>query len=134
MAPVILLVVIELYFTQRTESVGRSFVHEMTIPAVGKTRVEWRKYRASILIWGVIGGKVRIGQWAWIAGGRKLGGLSISMPDTTTDSVAMLEVFNPAGARLKLVLRNPECLGDIPGLIADQRVGKRNILRDCSGR
>ena len=42
------------------------------------------------------------------------------MPDTTTDSVTMLEVFNPARASLKLVLRNSEGFGDIPGLVTDQ--------------
>ena len=56
------------------------------------------------------------------------------MPDTATDSVAMFEVFNPTRASLKLVLRNPEGLGDIPGLVADQRVGQCDILRDGSSR
>jgi hypothetical protein len=55
------------------------------------------------------------------------------MPDATTDAVAMLEVFDPAGASLELVLGNPEGLCDIPGLIADQRVRKRNVLRDRGG-
>ena len=55
------------------------------------------------------------------------------MPDATTDAVTMLEVFDPAGAGLELVLRNSEDLGDVPGLIADQRIGKRDVLRDRSG-
>ena len=56
------------------------------------------------------------------------------MPDTTTDPMAMFEVFDPARASLEFVLGNPEDLSDIPGLIADQRVGKRDVLRDRSRR
>jgi hypothetical protein len=52
------------------------------------------------------------------------------MPDTATDSMTMFEVFNPARASLELILRNPEGLSDIPGLVADQRVGERDALRD----
>lgn len=55
------------------------------------------------------------------------------MPDTAADPVAMLKVFDPARARLELVLRNPEGLGDIPGLVANQRIGKGDILRDRGG-
>jgi len=54
------------------------------------------------------------------------------MPDATTDAVTVFEVFDPAGASLELILRDPECFGDIPGLIADQRVRKRDVLRDRS--
>jgi len=106
----------------------------MTIPPIGKARVERRKYRAAVLSRGVIGGKVRVGQGGGITGGGKLRGLAIPMPDTATDSVAMLEVFNPARASLKLVLRDPERFCDIPGPVADQRVGKSDILRDCTRR
>ena len=54
------------------------------------------------------------------------------MPDATTDAVTVLEVFDPTGASLELILRNSESLGDIPSLITDQRVGKRDVLRDRS--
>jgi len=54
------------------------------------------------------------------------------MPDATTDAVTVLEVFDPTRASLELILRNSESLGDIPGLITDQRVGKRDVLRDRS--
>lgn len=50
------------------------------------------------------------------------------MPDTTTDPVTMLEVFDPARASLELILRDPEGFSDIPGLIADQRVRKGDAL------
>lgn len=55
------------------------------------------------------------------------------MPDTTTDTVAMLKVFDPARTSLELVLRDPEDLGNIPGLVADQRIGKGDALRDRVG-
>ena len=55
------------------------------------------------------------------------------MPDATTDAVTVLEVFDPARASLELVLGNSEGLGDIPSLITDQRIGKRDVLRDRSG-
>jgi len=134
MAPVIFLVMVDLHFTKRAESAGGSFVHEMRIPSVRKARVERREHRASILIRSVAGGKVRVGQGAWITCGRKLRGPAISMPDTTTDPMTMLKVFDPARASLEFVLGNPEDFSDIPGLIADQRVGKRDILRDRSRR
>jgi len=54
------------------------------------------------------------------------------MPDATTDAMTVFEVFHPAGASLELVLRDPEGFGDISGLIPDQRVGKRDVLRDRS--
>lgn len=54
------------------------------------------------------------------------------MPDATTDAMTVFEVFDPTGTSLELVLRDPEGFGDIPGLIADQRVGKRDVLRDRS--
>lgn len=54
------------------------------------------------------------------------------MPDATTNPMTVLEVFDPAGAGLELVLGNPESLSDIPGFIADQRVGKGDVLGDCS--
>ena len=54
------------------------------------------------------------------------------MPDATTDAVTVLEVFDPTGASLELILGNSESLGDIPSLITDQRVGKRDVLRDRS--
>jgi len=71
MAPIVLLVMVDRYFTQGAESVGRS-VQEMTIPPVGKAGVERGKHRAAVLSRGVIGGKVRVGQGAWITGGGKL--------------------------------------------------------------
>ena len=55
------------------------------------------------------------------------------MPDTTTDTMTMLKVFDPARASLELVFRNPEGLGDIPGLVADQRIRKGDALRDRGG-
>ena len=55
------------------------------------------------------------------------------MPDTAADPVAMLKVFDPARARLELVLRDPEGLGDIPSFVANQRIGKRDVLRDRGG-
>ena len=118
------------YFTQGAESVGRSVVHEVTVPPVRKAGVERGKYRAAVLSRGVMGGKVRVGQGAWITGGSELRGFAVPMPDTATDSVAMLEVFNPARASLKLVLRNPKGFSDVPGLVANQRVRKREIRRD----
>jgi hypothetical protein len=55
------------------------------------------------------------------------------MPDTTTDTMAMFEVFDPSRASLELVLGNPEGLGDIPGLVADQRIREGDALRDRGG-
>ena len=72
MAPIVFLVMIDRYLTQGAESVGRSVVHEMTVPPVGKTRVEGGKHRAAVLSRGVIGGDARVGQGAWITGGGKL--------------------------------------------------------------
>lgn len=46
----------------------------------------------------------------------------------------MLEVLDPTRTSLKLVLRDPEGLGDVPGLVADQRIRKRDILGDRSRR
>ena len=124
---------VDLYLAQRVESVGWSIAHVMTIPP-GEARVEGRKHCASVLVRGVISGKVRVGQGARIVGGSKFRGLAVTMPDTTTDPMTMFEVFNPTGARLELVLRNPKGLGDIPGLVANQRVGERDVLGDGSHR
>lgn len=55
------------------------------------------------------------------------------MPDTATDPMAVLKVFDPARASLELILRNPEGLGDIPGLVADQGIGKGDALGDRGG-
>ena len=46
----------------------------------------------------------------------------------------MLEVLDPTRTSLELVLRDPEGLGDVPGLVADQRIRKRDILGDRSRR
>jgi hypothetical protein len=128
-ASVIFLVMIDLHLTERIESVGRSIVHEMAIPP-GKACVERRKYGASVLIRGIVGGKVRVGQGAWITDSGKFRCLAVPMPDPTTDSMPMLKVLNPARASLELVLRNSEGLGDFPGFVADQGVGEGDVLRN----
>ena len=55
------------------------------------------------------------------------------MPNTTTDTMTMFKVFDPSRASLELVLRNPEGLSNIPGLVADQRIRKGDALRNRGG-
>ena len=49
--------------------------------------------------------------------------------------MTMLKVFDPARASLEFILGNPEDLGDVPGLVTDQRIGEGDVLRDrCGGQ
>ena len=50
------------------------------------------------------------------------------MPDATTDTVTVLEVFDPARTSLELVLRYFEGFGDIPSSTTDQRIRKVGLL------
>lgn len=70
MATVILPVVIDLHFTKRAEGVGWPLIHKR-VPSVGEARVEWGKYRAPVLVRGIVGSRVRVGQGAGVTGGRK---------------------------------------------------------------
>ena len=68
MTPVLLPVMIDLNFTKRAEGIGGSVVYER-VPSVGEARIERRKHRAPVLIRGIVGRKVRVGQGAGITGG-----------------------------------------------------------------
>lgn len=123
-------VMVDLHLTKRTESIGGSVGHER-VPSVGEASVERRQYRTSVLSRGIVDRKVRVGGWA--TDNRQFGGLAVPMPDTTTDTMTMLEVLDPSRASLELVLRNPKGLCDISGLVPYQRIGKRDILGDRRG-
>ena len=71
MTPVIFLVMVDLHFAKRTQSIRGSIVHEMRVTSVREARVEWREHCASVLIRGVVARKVRVGQGACLTGGRK---------------------------------------------------------------
>jgi hypothetical protein len=132
MAPVVVLVVVELHFTKRAESIWGSVVHER-VPSVGEAGVERRKHGASIFVRCIVGGKVRVGQGVCVTSGGKFRGLAVPMPDTTANPMTMFEVFDPARTGFELVLRNPEGFGDIPCFVADQGIRKRDVLRDRRG-
>lgn len=100
----------------------------MRVPPIRKACVERREHCAPVLVGSVVGRKVRVGQRGRVADGGELRGLAVSVPDATTDPMTVLEVFDPTGASLELVLRNFEGLGDIPGSTADQRIGKIGLL------
>lgn len=72
MAPVILLVMVDLHFTKRAESIRGSIIHEMGVPPIREARVEGREHCASVLVRVVIGRKVQVGQRTCVTGGRKL--------------------------------------------------------------
>ena len=50
MAPVIFLVMIDLHFAERAESIRGTIVHEMGIPSIGEACIEWREHCASVLV------------------------------------------------------------------------------------
>jgi len=55
----------------------------------------------------------------WVTGGGEFRRLAVPMPDATANPMSMLEVFDPTGASLELILGDPECFSDIPSLITD---------------
>lgn len=46
----------------------------------------------------------------------------------TTNPVSVLEVLDPAGARLEFVLRDLKLLGDLLGFVSDHRVSQLDFL------
>lgn len=56
----------------------------------------------------------------------RLDGLAVPSPYSTTNTVAVLEVFDPAAARLELVLGDAEASGNGAGLGTNELVGQLN--------
>ena len=69
MPPVIFLVMVDLHFTKRAESIRGSIGHEMGVSSIREACVERREHSASILIRCIVGRKARVG--AWVTGGGK---------------------------------------------------------------
>ena len=71
MAPVIFLIMVDLHFAKRAESIRGSIIHEMGIPSIREACVEGREHCASILVRCIVGREVRVGQGAGVTSGRK---------------------------------------------------------------
>jgi hypothetical protein len=69
MAPIIILIMVDLHFTKRAESIRGSIVHKMGVPSIREACVERREHCSSVLVRCIVGRKVRVGQG--VAGGRK---------------------------------------------------------------
>ena len=50
MTPVIFLIMVDLHFTERAESIRGSIVDEMRVPSIREACVEWREHCASALV------------------------------------------------------------------------------------
>lgn len=54
MASVVFLIMVDLHFTEGTESIGGSIAHEMRVPAMREACVERREHRTSVVIGGIV--------------------------------------------------------------------------------
>ena len=61
MAPVVFLIMVDLRFTKGGESIGSSIAHEMRVPPIGEACIERREHCASVIVGGIVSGKVRVG-------------------------------------------------------------------------